>query len=116
MVTEYLPGQLELFPLEQGVDAMAKEMSRSEKPEFFAKGGTTKMFEKGTAHEAQSGVSGKAANGGADGVVADRIGPEKEAYTEGVRMADGGGSSEMFGKGHAGKKVPGISGKATQEG
>jgi hypothetical protein len=102
--------------LGDGDKAMAKEMSRSEKPEFFAKGGTTKMFEKGTAHEAQSGVSGKAANGGADGVVADRIGPEHESYTEGVRMADGGGSSEMFGKGHAGKKVPGISGKATQEG
>ena len=104
--------QLELFT----EDEMGKEMSRSEKPEFFAKGGTGKMFEKGTAHEALSGVSGKASNGGASGEVADRIGPEKEAYTEGVRMAEGGGSNEMFGKGHAGKKVPNISGKATQEG
>lgn len=95
---------------------MGKVMKESASPDMFAKGGTGKMFEKGTAHAAQSGVSGKASNGGADGVVADRIGPEKEAYTEGVRMADGGGSSEMFGKGHAGKKVPGISGKATQEG
>lgn len=95
---------------------MPKQMSESERPDFFAKGGNTKMFEKGTAHDAQSGVSGKASNGGADGVVADRIGGDKEAYTEGVRMADGGGSSEMFGKGHAGKKVPGISGKASQEG
>jgi hypothetical protein len=115
VITEFLPGQLELFPIEEEI-MVGKEMSRSEKPEFFASGGKTKMFGKGTAHEALSGVSGKSDNGGADGVVADRIGPEKEAYTEGVRMADGGGSSEMFGKGHAGKKVPGISGKESQEG
>lgn len=95
---------------------MPKQMSQSEKPDFFAKGGSGKMFEKGTAHEAQSGVSGKSSNGGADGVVADRIGPEHEEYTSGVRMAEGGGSNEMFGKGHAGKKVPNISGKASQEG
>lgn len=95
---------------------MAKEINRSERPEFFAAGGKNKMFERGTAHDALDGVSGKSANGGEDGVVATRIGPEKEAYTEGVRMADGGGSNEMFGKGHAGKKVPDISGKATQEG
>lgn len=108
--------QLDLFLDEDKENDMGKVMSESARPDFFAKGGTTKMFEKGTAHDAESGVSGKSANGGADGVVADRIGPEKESYTEGVRMADGGGSSEMFGKGHAGKKVPGISGKATQEG
>lgn len=95
---------------------MPREMERSERPDFFAKGGSNKMFEKGTAHEAQSGVSGKASNGGASGVTADRIGGEKEAYTEGVKMAEGGGSNEMFGKGHAGKKVPDISGKASQNG
>lgn len=95
---------------------MPREMERSERPDFFAKGGSNKMFEKGTAHEALAGVSGKAANGGADGVVADRIGGEKEAYTEGFRMAEGGGGNEMFDKGHAGKKVPGISGKASQAG
>lgn len=77
---------------------MAKEQSRSEKPEFFAKGGDGKMFERGTAHDALSGVSGKASNGGEDAKFAE------------------GGKGKMFGKGHAGKKVPDISGKATQEG
>jgi hypothetical protein len=77
---------------------VAKEQSRSEKPEFFAKGGDTPMFGKGHADEADSGVSGKESQG--DG---------------GEKFAEGG-SEHMFGKGHAGKKVPGISGKATQEG
>ena len=77
---------------------MAKEGSRSERPEFFARGGTAKMFGKGTAHAALDSVSGKADNGGGNGKFAE------------------GGSTGMFGKGHAGKKVPGISGKATQEG
>lgn len=94
MPTEYLPGQLELFQ----ENVMAKEQSRSEKPEFFAKGGDTHMFERGTAHDAESGQSGKDSNGGEDAKFAD------------------GGSTKMFGKGHAGKKVPGISGKASQEG
>ena len=59
------PEQFELFEtIRREGHNMAKEQSRSEKPDFFAKGGDTKMF----------------------------------------------------GKGHAGKKVPGISGKATQEG
>ena len=89
---------------------------KQERPEFFAKGGSTKMFGKGTAHSALSGVSGKADNGGTAGSEpASRIGTPNEAYTEGVRYLEGG-SGHMFGKGHAGKKVPGISGKETQEG
>jgi hypothetical protein len=86
--------QLELF----GDDDMAKMQSRSEKPEFFAKGGDTKMFGRGTAHPAESAVSGKSENGGGDSKFAK------------------GGSGKMFGKGHAGKKVAGVSGKQDQEG
>ena len=95
---------------------MGKVMSENAKPDMFAKGGTGKMFGKGTAHAAESGVSGKSSNSGGSGVTADRIGPEKEAYTEGFKMADGGKSGQMFGKGHAGKKIPGVSGKESQEG
>jgi hypothetical protein len=93
---------------------MGKESSRSERPDFFAKGGSTKMFEKGTAHDAESGVSGKEKNGGADGASPDSN--EAEGYGKGFKFADGGGSNEMFGKGSAGKKVPGVSGKETQSG
>jgi hypothetical protein len=95
---------------------MGKVISDGERPDFFAQGGKTKMFEKGTAHEALSGVSGKASNSGKSGVTADRVGPEKEAYTQGFEMAEGGGPNEMFGKGHAGKATPGISGKESQDG
>ena len=77
---------------------MAKTQNRSEKPEFFAQGGDTKMFPRGTAHPAESSVSGKSENGGDD-----------QKFAE-------GGSTKMFGKGHAGKKVPGVSGKQDQEG
>ena len=77
---------------------MPRVLSQSEKPEMFAKGGTTPMFSRGTAHAAEDGVSGKSSNSG---------GSQKFAE---------GGSTGMFGKGHAGKKVPGISGKASQEG
>lgn len=79
---------------------MGKVESSGPRPDFFAKGGTGKMFGKGRAGEAASGQSGKESNsppGGSD------------------KFASGG-SGKMFGKGHAGKKVPGISGKATQEG
>lgn len=94
---------------------MGKVISRGDRTGFYAKGGSDKMYGKGTAHEAIAGVSGKEANSGAGGKAATRIGPSKSAYTEGVKMADGG-SQQMFTKGHAGKKVPGVSGKATQEG
>jgi hypothetical protein len=92
---------------------MSKIMKKSESPEFFAKGGTTKMFGKGHANKKVPGISGKASQG-------DNAGekPEEnmaEGYGSGFRFAEGG-SGGMFGKGHAGKKIPGISGKATQEG
>lgn len=77
---------------------MGKVESRSPKPEFFAQGGDGKMFGKGGADEATSGVSGKQDQGSAS------------------RDFPKGGKGKMFGKGSAGKKVPGISGKATQEG
>jgi hypothetical protein len=42
---------------------MAKEMSRSEKPEFFAKGGTTKRFEKGRLWESRQRRRGRRGGG-----------------------------------------------------
>lgn len=72
---------------------MGKVESKSEKPDFFAKGGKGSMFEKGTAHPAVPGISGKESNGGGSGKWAS------------------GGSGHMFGKGHAIKAVPGQSGK-----
>jgi hypothetical protein len=84
----------------EGEVDMGKVESRSEKPEFFAKGGSGKMFGKGTAGKAADGVSGKQSNSPDGG---------------GDKFASGG-SGKMFGKGSAGKKVPGVSGKATQEG
>jgi hypothetical protein len=92
---------------------MGKVEKQSESPEFFAKGGNTPMFGKGTAHEAVAGQSGKSSNGGSDGAGPDTN--EAEGYGSGFKFAEGG-SGHMFGKGHAGKKVPGISGKASQEG
>ena len=88
-----MPKQLELFPeyLELGESEMAKVEKRSASPDFFAKGGKTKMFGKGTAGRAESEVSGKASNsppGGSE------------------KFASGGKSGAMFGKGHAGKVTP----------
>ncbi len=79
---------------------MGKVESRSEKPEFFAKGGDGTMFGKGEAGRAAPGVSGKQSN-------APEGGGEKFAK---------GGSGKMFGKGKAGKASPGVSGKQSQEG
>jgi hypothetical protein len=79
---------------------MGRVISSGDKPGFFAQGGKTKMFGKGTAGEATEGVSGKESNSPSGG-------SDKWAS---------GGKGKMFGKGSAGKKVPGISGKATQEG
>jgi hypothetical protein len=96
---------------------MGKEGKRSERPEFFAKGGSTGMFGKGHADPARSEYSGKASQGENEGASTNAPpSGEKDAYTSKIKMAKAGGSNEMFGKGHAGKKVPGISGKATQEG
>jgi hypothetical protein len=82
---------------------------------MFAKGGTGKMFGRGTAHSAESDVSGKSSNSGEEGnaKAKDRKGDlstgKDYTFLE-------GGKGKMFGKGHAGKKIPGVSGKATQEG
>jgi hypothetical protein len=94
--------QLELFdPFEDlGDIVMGKVISSGDKPGFFAQGGKTKMFGKGTAGDAAEGVSGKESNSPAGGS---------------AKFASGG-KTGMFGKGQAGKKVPGISGKATQSG
>ena len=92
---------------------MGKVEKSDSRPDFFAKGGNTPMFGRGTAHEVVPGISGKESNGGASGAKAERKG--EGAYGKDVRYAEGG-SGHMFGKGHAGKKVPFISGKADQVG
>lgn len=92
---------------------MPKVEKRSESPEFFAKGGTTKMFGKGHAGTKEPSISGKASQEHNSGSKPQEN--EAEGYGSGFRFAEGG-SGAMFGKGHAGKKIPGISGKATQEG
>jgi len=92
---------------------MGKVEKRSESPEFFAKGGTTKMFGKGHAATKVPGISGKESQEKNSGEGPDEN--EAEGYGAGFKFAEGG-SGGMFGKGHAGKKIPGISGKATQEG
>lgn len=96
---------------------MGKVQERSEKSSFFPKGGTTKMYGRGTAHEAVPDYSGKQKNDGEEGSEGpkNRKG-ELESYAKGFTFPKGGGSNEMFGKGHAGKKVPGVSGKESQEG
>jgi hypothetical protein len=71
------------------------------------------MFGKGTAHAAESGVSGKQQNSGTDGKSPDTN--DAEGYGKGFRFPDGG-TGKMFGKGSAGKKAPGVSGKETQSG
>ena len=78
---------------------MAKVIKSGSQPGFFASGGKTKMFGKGTAGRAESDVSGKASNSPSGG-------SEKFAS---------GGSGKMFGKGHAGKVTPGVSGKQSQD-
>jgi hypothetical protein len=75
---------------------MGKVISEGTKGVTFAQGGSGKMFEKGTAHPAESGVSGKDSNGGDD-----------QKFAE-------GGSTHMFGKGHANKAESGQSGKTSQ--
>jgi hypothetical protein len=74
---------------------MGKVISSGARPDFFAKGGTGKMFGKGTAGKATEGVSGKESNsppGGSD------------------KFASGG-KGKMFGKQSANKMTPGQSGK-----
>jgi hypothetical protein len=83
------------------------------RPDFFAQGGKTPMFGRGTAHEVIPGISGKESNGGSSGEKAERKG--EGAYGKDVRYPEGG-TTKMFGKGHAGKMTPFFSGKQTQEG
>jgi hypothetical protein len=77
---------------------MAKVVKKSDDPGFFAHGGKTKMFGKGSAGPAKPDISGKESNDLGGGEWAK------------------GGSTKMFGKGSAGFKVPGISGKESQVG
>jgi hypothetical protein len=77
---------------------MGKEISKGERPDFFAKGGDGKMFGKGTAGRVQEGVSGKQSNS-----------PEGGGETWAS-----GGNTKMFGKGHANKAESGQSGKSSQ--
>jgi hypothetical protein len=89
--------QLELFdPFEDlGDITMGKVISQSEKPGFFPKGGSGKMFGKGSAGRSAEGQSGKESNSPPGG-------SEKWAK---------GGSGKMFGQQHANKVTPGQSGK-----
>jgi hypothetical protein len=98
--------QLELFdPFEDfgpltklGVIVMGKVIKSGEQPGFFAKGGTGKMFGKGTAGKAEAEQSGKDSNSPPGG---------NEKFAS-------GGKGKMFGKGSANKMTPGQSGKASQ--
>jgi hypothetical protein len=74
---------------------MGKVISSSTRPDFFAKGGTGKMFGKGTAGRSTEGVSGKESNSPSGG-------SDKWAS---------GGKGKMFGKQSASKATPGQSGK-----
>jgi hypothetical protein len=79
---------------------MAKIVKKSDDPGFFAQGGKTKMFGKGTAGHAEDSVSGKASNSPSGG---------SDEWAK-------GGTTKMFGKGSAGHKTPGVSGKESQVG
>jgi hypothetical protein len=74
---------------------MGKVISSGDKPGFFPKGGSGKMFGKGGAGDAESGQSGKDSN-------APSGSSDKFAS---------GGKGKMFGKQTANKMTPGQSGK-----
>lgn len=88
--------KFEMSDFKLGESAMGKVKSSGERPGFFAKGGTGKMFGKGSAGPAESDVSGKESND---------LGGGKWAK---------GGSGKMFGKGSANAAVSGQSGKSSQ--
>jgi len=90
--------QLELFDpfTDLGDIVMGKVLSSGDKPGFFAKGGTGKMFGKGGAGDAASGVSGK----------------ESNAPSGSSDKFASGGKTKMFGKQTANKMTPGQSGKS----
>lgn len=75
---------------------MSKVIASSPRPEFFAKGGTTKMFGKGGADPATAGQSAYENQPGA-----------------GAEFASGG-KGHMFGKGHATPAEAGQSAKNSQ--
>jgi hypothetical protein len=74
---------------------MGKVISSSDKPGFFPKGGSGKMFGKGTAGKSLEGQSGKESNSPAGG---------SDKFAK-------GGSGKMFGKQSANKATAGQSGK-----
>ena len=74
---------------------MGKVLSSGDKPGFFAKGGTGKMFGKGTVGKVTPGQSGK----------------ESNSPNGGSAKFAAGGSGKMFGKQTANKMTPGQSGK-----
>lgn len=73
---------------------MGKVIKKDARPDFFAQGGTTKMFPRQYAGEAEPGQSATSNE------------PHKK-FAE-------GGKTHMFGKGHADKMTPGVSGKQSQ--
>jgi hypothetical protein len=93
---------------------MGKVIKSGERKDFFAAGGTTKMFGKGYASPKEPDCSGKDTQGENTGETAKKL-FEAASYTDGVKYIEGG-DGKMFGPGSAGKKVPGISGKETQVG
>jgi hypothetical protein len=80
----------------KGGIVMGKVEKQSSDPGFFAKGGIGKMFGKGGAGDAASGVSGK----------------ESNAPSGSSDKFASGGKTKMFGKQTANKMTPGQSGKS----
>ena len=84
------------------------------RPDFFAQGGSTPMFGRGTAHEVipVSQVKNRMAV-----LRVKRLNVRVMVLTVKMFvMLKWWFRPHMFGKGHAGKKVPFISGKESQEG
>ena len=65
---------------------MGKMDKKSDRPDFFAKGGSTKMFGKGHTGKAPSGVSGKQSQEGGDGDGPDVN--DAEGYGKGFEFVD----------------------------
>ena len=75
---------------------MGKVVSKSAKPESFAKGGSGHMFGKGGAQPSPAGQSAPT----------NKPGPGEKFAT--------GGSGHMFGRGHANEATAGQSSKSSQ--
>jgi len=80
---------------------------------FFAGGGHEKMYGKGHVGSAQSGYSGKESNSSDTGTRAKNAKGQYPAYAHDFTFLEGGHSNAMFGKGHATKATPGVSGKVS---